>query len=71
MRDASVRQLHQVLEATTDAVISLNRNWEFTFLNRRAAELLNLRGDLLGKKISHELTEVKLQGEYRYHANAP
>jgi PAS domain S-box-containing protein len=68
LRDASVRQLHQVLEATTDAVISLNRNWEFTFLNRRAAELLNLRGDLLGKKISHELTEVKLQGEYRYHA---
>ncbi len=68
VRDASVRQLHQVLEATTDAVISLNRNWEFTFLNRRAADLLNLRGDLLGKKISHELTEVKLQGEYRYHA---
>jgi PAS domain S-box-containing protein len=68
VRDASVRQLHQVLEATTDAVISLNRNWEFTFLNRRAAELLNLRGDLLGKKISHELNEVKLQGEYRYHA---
>jgi PAS domain S-box-containing protein len=68
VRDASVRQFNQVLEATTDAVISLNRNWEFTFLNRRAAELLNLRGDLLGKKISHELTEVKLQGEYRYHA---
>ncbi len=68
LRDASVRRLHQVLEATTDAVISLNRNWEFTFLNRRATELLNLHGDLLGKKISHELTEVKLQGEYRFHA---
>jgi PAS domain S-box-containing protein len=69
LRDASVRQLHQVLEATTDAVISLNRNWEFTFLNRRATELLRLQGDQLGKKISHELTEVKLQGEYRYHAD--
>ena len=68
LRDASARQLHQVLEATTDAVISLNRNWEFTFLNRRATELLRLQGDLLGKKISRELTEVKLQGEYRYYA---
>ena len=68
LRDASVRQLNQVLEATTDAVISLNRNWEFTFLNRRATELLHLRDDPLGKDVAHVLTAVRLQGEYRYHA---
>jgi PAS domain S-box-containing protein len=68
LRDASVRQLNQVLEATTDAVVSLNRNWEFTFLNRRASELLRLQGDMIGKKISQQLTAVKLTGGYRYHA---
>src|SRR5260370_1087578 len=51
LRDAATRQLQQVLEATTDAVVSVNRDNRFTFLNRRANELLALKRDLLGKNI--------------------
>ena len=49
LRDASVRQLRQVLETTTDAVASIDRDWNISFLNRRAKELLSSKGELLGK----------------------
>jgi PAS domain S-box-containing protein len=58
LRDASARQLSQVLETTSDAVVTLNRDWNFTFLNRRAKELLSPKGshrtDLLGKNLWQE-----------------
>ncbi|MBW4028809.1 MAG: PAS domain S-box protein [Acidobacteria bacterium] len=47
------RQLKQVFEATTDAVLMLDRNWNLSFLNSRAAGLLG-RGDLLGKNLWQE-----------------
>jgi PAS domain S-box-containing protein len=68
VRDASVRQLQQVLEATTDAVVSLNRDWVFTFINRRAAELLSVKGDLIGKKIFEEFSSESLNHDYRLYA---
>ncbi len=67
LRDASVRQLEQVLEATTDAVFSLDREWNFTFLNRRANELLAIKGDLIGKNLRQEFP-ITQQGSYLYHA---
>jgi PAS domain S-box-containing protein len=54
LRDASVRQLSQVLETTTDAVASINRDWNITFLNRRAKELLSPKGEILGKNLWQE-----------------
>jgi PAS domain S-box-containing protein len=50
-RDESARQLDQVFEATTDAVVTLDRGYNFTFVNRRAAELLAPWGDLFGKNL--------------------
>lgn len=47
-RDAAAEQLQQVLEVTTDAVVSLDRNWRMTYLNRRASEILAPRGNVLG-----------------------
>ncbi|WP_433984196.1 PAS domain-containing protein [Tunturiibacter empetritectus] len=41
LRNAAARQLRQVLETTTDAVVSLNHHWNFTFLNRQARQLLS------------------------------
>ncbi len=67
LRDTSVRQLEQVLEATTDAVVSISREWNFTFLNRRAKELLAVNGDLIGKNLWAEFP-ITQQGSYRYHA---
>lgn len=45
----SERQLRQVLEVTADGVISLDRNWNFTYLNGNAARLLAASGDLPGR----------------------
>ncbi len=50
LRDATSRRLNQVLEATTDAIASFDRDWNYTFLNQRAQALLQ-RDDLLGKNL--------------------
>jgi PAS domain S-box-containing protein len=50
-RDALSEQLHQVLEATTDAVVSIDRQWRMTYMNRRAREIVAPRGDVIGLNI--------------------
>ncbi len=42
------RQMAQFFDATTDAVFFLDREYRFTFLNRRARELLAPSGEILG-----------------------
>lgn len=67
LRDTSARQLGQVLETTNDAVITLDRNWTFTFLNRRAKELFGPIGDILGKSLWEEFPAAAESAEFRYH----
>jgi PAS domain S-box-containing protein len=67
LRDTSIRQLRQVLETTTDAVASIDRDWNFSFLNRRAKELLNPKGELIGKNLWEEFPEAAQSTEIRYH----
>lgn len=43
--------MEQFFDATTDAILFLDREYRFTFLNRCAAEMLSPGGELLGKKI--------------------
>ena len=50
-RDTAAAALGQVLEVTSDAILSLDRGYTITFLNRRARELLSPAGDLLGKNL--------------------
>jgi len=70
LRDSASRQLTRLLEATSDAVITLNREGNFTFLNRRAHELLAPRSDLIGKNIWREFPFVR-EGQYeRYFTRA-
>ncbi len=45
------RQMAQFFEATTDAVVFLDRSYCFTFLNRRAQQLLAPVGDVLGTNL--------------------
>jgi PAS domain S-box-containing protein len=67
LRDASVRQLRQVLETTTDGVVTVDRDWNFSFVNRRAAELLGPKGDLLGKNLWQKFPVADQSGELVYH----
>jgi PAS domain S-box-containing protein len=69
LRDSASRQLLQVLEATTDAVVSISREGNFTFLNRRARELLAVKGDLVGKTIWKEFPFAKDHGQYLHYYN--
>jgi PAS domain S-box-containing protein len=50
LRDAYARRLDQVLEVTTDAIGSFDRDWTITFANDRACALLQ-RSDLVGKNL--------------------
>jgi PAS domain S-box-containing protein len=67
LRDSASRQLNQVLEATTDAVLSINRDGVFTYLNRRAKELLAVKGDLVGQKAKEAFPEGTHQGQFLYY----
>jgi PAS domain S-box-containing protein len=51
LRDSTAHQLQQVFDATTDGIVSLDREWNFTFLNRRARELLAPSGEVFGTNI--------------------
>jgi PAS domain S-box-containing protein len=53
-RDTTNRQLQQVFEATADFIVSLARDWTFTFLNSRGQERLSIKGDLIGKNLWEE-----------------
>lgn len=50
-RDAFSEQLRQVLEATTDAVVCLTRNWRISYMNPRAQEIAAPEDQLLGTNL--------------------
>ena len=45
----AIAQLDQVLESTTDAIFTLDREWNFTYLNGNAKRFLASYGDLIGR----------------------
>jgi PAS domain S-box-containing protein len=63
LRDASASQLRQVLETTTDSVASIDRDWNISFLNRRAKQLLSPGDELLGRNFWKEFPAAAQQGE--------
>jgi PAS domain S-box-containing protein len=56
------RQMSQFFEATTDAIFFLDREYRFTFLNRRAYELLGPSGDILGTNLFESFPAASVQG---------
>ncbi len=50
-RDRTFAEHLEVLDAIADGVVSINRSWIMTFLNRSATELLSAAGDLVGKQL--------------------
>ena len=58
-RNTTTHQLQQVLATTMDGVVSVSRDWTFTFLNRRAEEMLFMKGDLIGKNVWEEFPTAR------------
>ena len=59
LHDQAAGRLAQVLEVTTDAVVVLDRNWRFAFLNRKAREMLAAKGDLAGTNLWEEFPDTR------------
>jgi len=56
-------QLQQVFEATSDGVAVLNREWRYTYLNRRGKQILERDGvDLLGQSLWNVFPETVYEG---------
>src|SRR5579862_9563146 len=79
-------QMAQFFDATTDAIVFLDRDYYFTFLNRRAQELLSPQGDVLGRNLfesfpgsenspfienCHRTMEAGLVGEFETYSPDP
>ncbi|HSM80053.1 MAG TPA: ATP-binding protein [Nodosilinea sp.] len=62
-------RLNTILESITDAFITLDRQWRFTFVNRHAEQLLRRsRADLLGQLVWDEFPELRhspVEQQYR------
>lgn len=61
-RDAFSEQLKQVLEATTDAVICLTRNWRISYMNRHAQEIAAPEGNLRGANLWKIIPQADFPG---------
>lgn len=67
-REVLAVKLNRILEATTDAVAILDRQWRFTYLNHRGREILRPTGDVLGKDAWKEFPAmVYPDSPYVYH----
>jgi PAS domain S-box-containing protein len=66
------RQLSLVLDATTDGVLSIDRDWRMVYRNRRAQELLEASGELTGRIFWETFPEAVFEGsafiEHYYRA---
>ena len=52
--------LSQVLRATQDAVVSVDRNWTLTYMNPKAEELYGAAKDLVGRNVWEAFPEAAL-----------
>ena len=55
---AAWQELRNILERVSDAVVGLDRDWRYTYVNQQAAELFGRRPeDLIGRHIWTEFPE--------------
>lgn len=61
-KERLTRRLSQLLEATTDAVVSLDRNWTLTYLNPKAVELYAQDRQLVGRNLWEAFPGASYEG---------
>jgi PAS domain S-box-containing protein len=60
------RELSNILESISDAFFAVDREWRFTYVNRRAEELWSrARADLLGKNLWEEFPQAAGSAQYQ------
>src|ERR1039458_6525243 len=69
-KERITEQLSQVMEATTDAIVGIDRNWVISYLNRRATELYASDREILGQGLWEMFPSALYEGSpYLYHFN--
>jgi PAS domain S-box-containing protein len=61
-RSAIANQLSLVMDATTDGVLCLDRNWKMIYRNPRAQEILQTTGELSGRQFWEAFPEARFEG---------
>ncbi len=56
------RQMEQFFDATTDAIVFLDRGYNFTYLNRRANEVISMGQDLRGRNLYEVFPHAVYEG---------
>jgi PAS domain S-box-containing protein len=54
--------MEQFFDATTDAIVFLDRDYKFTYLNRRANEVISMGQDLRGRNLYEVFPEAVYEG---------
>jgi len=71
-RDDLTQRLDQVLEVTSDCVLSIDHDWRVTFINRRGAETLAGAGNIIGRHFWEHFPDAVFPGspfvEHYYRA---
>ena len=57
LRESS-QQISDILESITDGFFALDRDWRFTYLNRKAGQLFARRQELIGRNIWEEFPQL-------------
>ncbi|SEC53269.1 PAS domain S-box-containing protein [Terriglobus roseus] len=60
--ELAAARLRQVFDVTSDAIVTLNREWRYTFVNRRAKDLLGSGDELLDQTVWHFFPETVYPG---------
>jgi PAS domain S-box-containing protein len=61
-KDRVTKQLSQVLGATTDAIVGVDRNWVLTYLNPRAAALYAADREIIGRNLWEAFPDAVHEG---------
>jgi PAS domain S-box-containing protein len=61
-KDRITKRLSQVLAATTDAIVGVDRNWVMTYLNPRAAELYSSGREIVGRNLWEAFPDAVYEG---------
>jgi PAS domain S-box-containing protein len=62
VRESLTERLRQVLGATTDAIVSVNRDWVMTYLNPVAAKIYASGRDILGRNVWEAFPDSVYEG---------
>lgn len=61
------KKVINILESITDTFFTLNKNWEFTYINKQAEKLFGQKREaLIGKNIWETFPKVSFYKEYKY-----